>query len=626
MRNSFPSYARGLWWQRIALAAGLLLALVLGPFVGPASAATITSISPEEGSSDNPAGVDVTVTFAEPMDPATINGSTFVLRDASAAPVSAVVSYDAATQTATLDPDANLAQGATYTATVQGGPGGVLDLNGIGLEADRTWSFGIADTTAPTVELVEPADGAEVGQSMTVSANASDNVADGLRVEFSVDDELRRTVAAAPYVANLDMEIYPHGSSHTVAAQAVDGAGNRSALSQATVTVDREVNLVLGDTPQQGSSVNTARAALAFTTDADVPASGRECRLKQGAEILRPYEPCVSPYKPLLGADGIFTYEIRVTDDAGNAISRQRTFTRDTVPPTLRIDSGPNGQAFALGTTQTWTFSAADATTGPPTLECSIRTAGAAPNYGPCSDAASHSVTDRPEGTHEFKVRATDGAGNSRVETRRFSIDANLSAVRITSGLADGASTRRANATWEFRAEAGATFECRVYRKDQGPRPFGSCSDAGPDAGAHTATQLTPGAYVFEVRGFDAQGVPFDGPTARRDFTVDVQSPRVVGITPRNGVSNVAPSANVTATFSEGMDPGTINRTTFKLTRAGKTVAARVTYAPAARRAILNPTRPLQRGQTYRAVVAVGARDAAGNPLAASRIWTFRVR
>ncbi len=38
------------------------------------------------------------------MDPATINESTFELRDAADAPVAAVVSYDSGTNTATLDP------------------------------------------------------------------------------------------------------------------------------------------------------------------------------------------------------------------------------------------------------------------------------------------------------------------------------------------------------------------------------------------------------------------------------------------------------------------------------------------------------------------------------------------
>ena len=255
-------------------------------------------------------------------------------------------------------------------------------------------------------------------------------------------------------------------------------------------------------------------------------------------------------------------------------------------------------------------------------MECSIRTTEAAPNYGPCSGAASHSVSDKPEGSYEFKVRATDGAGNSRVETRRFSIDANLPAVTITAGLADGASTNDGTLSWTFTAEEGATFECRVYPSAESPPPFGPCSEAGK----HRVSDLSPGSYTFQVRGFDELGDPFGGPVARRDFTVDVQAPRVVGFSPNNGASNVAPTANVTATFSEDMDAGTIKRANFKLTRAGKPVAGKVTYAPALDRATMNPAGPLKRGATYRATVTTGASDSAGNPLAAPKSWAFKVR
>ncbi len=64
------------------------------------------------------------------MDAATITGSTFELRDAGSNLVPATVSYSAATRTATLDPDAALAYSTTYTATLNGGTGGVADLAG----------------------------------------------------------------------------------------------------------------------------------------------------------------------------------------------------------------------------------------------------------------------------------------------------------------------------------------------------------------------------------------------------------------------------------------------------------------------------------------------------------------
>ena len=86
--------------------------------------------------------------FNEPMDAATINGTTFELRDARTRS-SRTVTYDAATRTATLDPDAPLAHSTTYTATVKGGAGGVKDIAGNALAADFTWSFTTAAPPPP---------------------------------------------------------------------------------------------------------------------------------------------------------------------------------------------------------------------------------------------------------------------------------------------------------------------------------------------------------------------------------------------------------------------------------------------------------------------------------------------
>jgi RHS repeat-associated protein len=132
---------------------------------------TVTSFSPAAGATNVNANANVTVTFSEAMDAATVNGSTVELRDPSNALVSATVSYNAASFTATLDPTASLAAGVTYTARVRGGSTDprVKDLAGNALAADLTWTFTIAsDTTPPTVTSFSPAAGAT-----NVNANAN---------------------------------------------------------------------------------------------------------------------------------------------------------------------------------------------------------------------------------------------------------------------------------------------------------------------------------------------------------------------------------------------------------------------------------------------------------------------
>jgi hypothetical protein len=107
----------------------------------------IASTEPAPGAG----GVDPTiipsVTFDEAMDPASVNASTLVLRDAANTPVSASVTYDPVQLTAYLSPTAPLNLGATYSVTVRGGANGVKDLAGNNLTNDFTWSFMTAAQT-----------------------------------------------------------------------------------------------------------------------------------------------------------------------------------------------------------------------------------------------------------------------------------------------------------------------------------------------------------------------------------------------------------------------------------------------------------------------------------------------
>ncbi|PYQ62580.1 MAG: hypothetical protein DMF58_01390, partial [Acidobacteria bacterium] len=106
---------------------------------------TITSTSPADGATGASVGQNITATFNEAMDPATINTSTMELRDPSNALVPASVTYSSGSKTATLAPSSSLAFSTTYTAKVKGGSSGVKDVAGNALVADKTWTF----TTAP---------------------------------------------------------------------------------------------------------------------------------------------------------------------------------------------------------------------------------------------------------------------------------------------------------------------------------------------------------------------------------------------------------------------------------------------------------------------------------------------
>ena len=132
---------------------------------------TVTSVAPVNGSSSVSPSTTPVVIFSQPMNASTINGTTFLLADASGSTVPSTVSYNPSALSATLAPNAVLAPSTTYVATVRGGSNGVKDSNGNALALDYSWSFSTAgDTTPPSVTTVSPAAGA-TGVSTTTAVN-----------------------------------------------------------------------------------------------------------------------------------------------------------------------------------------------------------------------------------------------------------------------------------------------------------------------------------------------------------------------------------------------------------------------------------------------------------------------
>jgi len=99
----------------------------------------VASVTPAAAATGVGFGTNVSATFSESLDPASVTTSSFVLRDGSGTAVAASVS--ASGSTATLDPTASLSPSTSYTATLTGGSTGVKDLAGNALAADYSWSF-----------------------------------------------------------------------------------------------------------------------------------------------------------------------------------------------------------------------------------------------------------------------------------------------------------------------------------------------------------------------------------------------------------------------------------------------------------------------------------------------------
>jgi Bacterial Ig-like domain/Calcineurin-like phosphoesterase len=204
-------------------------------------------------------------------------------------------------------------------------------------------------------------------------------------------------------------------------------------------------------------------------------------------------------------------------------------------------------------------------------------------NYERFAPQTPTGVADPAKGIREFVV----GTGGYSLNSFKTTVANSQAKNAIASGVLK--LTLHPNGyDWEFVPEAGKTF-----------------SDIGSDSCEPDGTTPT-------------EPVP--------------EPPTVISTSP----ATIAPSANVTATFSEDMMASSINGKTFKLFKKGSStkIGAVVTYFPddpattdtVEARASLDPNNSLQSGVTYKAVVTTGAKDSEGNPLAQQYQWFFMVR
>ncbi len=126
-----------------------------------------------------------------------------------------------------------------------------------------------ADTTAPTVSITAPANNATVSATVSVTANASDNVG-VTKVEFLIDGALQSTDTSSPYAWSWNTTTATNGA-HSLVAKAYDAANNVGTSSTINVTVSNGTPINIG-----GYQIVQANAALTYTIPAGttIPSRG----------------------------------------------------------------------------------------------------------------------------------------------------------------------------------------------------------------------------------------------------------------------------------------------------------------------------------------------------------------
>ncbi|HVL33873.1 MAG TPA: Ig-like domain-containing protein, partial [Actinomycetota bacterium] len=285
---------------------------------------------------------------------------------------------------------------------------------------------------------------------------------------------------------------------HTFSVRATDTAGNVDASPAVhTWTVDTtapETNI-----DSAPPSATSARSAT-FTFSSDTVGASFECSLNGSG-----FAACVSPKMYSGLGDGTHTFAVRARDGAGNVdpTPASRTWTIDSTPPETAIDSGPSGTVAS--TSAVFTFSSSESGS---TFTCALD-AGA---FAGCSSPITY--TDLDEGTHTFRVTATDPLGNAdpTPAQRTWTVDTGAPETSIDSGPAGPTSSTSAAFTFSSD-EPGSTFQCSLDGS-----AFALCASPATYAG------LAEGMRTFRVRAVSPGGVA-DPTPASRSWTIDTTPP-----------------------------------------------------------------------------------------------------
>jgi chitinase len=290
------------------------------------------------------------------------------------------------------------------------------------------------DTTAPTVALTAPANGATVSGTVAVSASASDDVGVD-RVEFSVDGAPLGVAMNAPYTASWNASAAGAGS-HTLTARAYDAAGNSSS-SSITVTASAQA-----DTAPPTVSIASPANGAVVTGTVQVTASASDnvgvAKVDFSVDGTLSGTVTAAPYTFGIDTTGLpagnHTLSAKAYDAAGNSSSAQVTVNVQGAGGDTSAPSKPSSvRAAVVGTTQValqWAPSTDNVGVAGYDVyrDGTLLAQTTLPNYLDSGLA--------PATSHVYYVRARDAAGNTSAASSNLSTKTAATSTSTTGTIA----------------------------------------------------------------------------------------------------------------------------------------------------------------------------------------------
>jgi hypothetical protein len=410
-----------------------------------------------------------------------------------------------------------------------------------------------ADTTPPSVSLAAPANGSTVSGTITLSANASDNVG-VTKVEFYRDGALLGTDTATPYTLSDNTTTVPNGS-HSYTAKAYDAAGNSTVSAASTVTVNNADTTppTVSLTAPANSSTVSGTITLSATASDNVGVTKVEF-YRDGTTLVG--TATISPYSvtdnTTAVANGSHSYTAKAYDAAGNStVSAASTVTvnnADTTPPTVSLTAPANGST--ISGTITLSANASD-NVGVTKVEfyrdgtTLVGTATISP----------YSVTDNTtglaNGSHSYTAKAYDAAGNSTVSAASTVTVNNADTTPPTVSLTAPANGSTVSGTITLSATASdnvGVSKVEFYRDGT----LVATDTSAPYTASDNTTSLVNGSHTYTAKAYDAAGNATTSAASTVTVSNDTTPPTVSLTAPANG-STVSGTITLSATASDNV-------------------------------------------------------------------------
>jgi hypothetical protein len=426
------------------------------------------------------------------------------------------------------------------------------------------------DTLAPSVSITSPAPGAMVKGTITVSANASDNI--GItRVELLVDGVLRATDTIAPYSFSWNTATLADGN-HTLQARAFDACNNSKVSTSVTVDVqqDTAVPQVAWTAPASGALLR-GTASLQATASDDTGVTKVEFfadGVLQGTDTTSPY---AFSWNSAGVADGAHSLHAKAYDGAGKtATTATVPVTVDNTAPRAAIDV-PGIGATVTGTSvalRGWATDRSRITSLSFKLDGQPLALNGAYTYGlyrpdvcnvypgdpNCPNVGWQAFFDSTRfaaGSHTLEVTATDAAGLTVIAQRAFTVNNDGSAPTVSITAPGNASTVKGTVTVSANASDNVAVTKVEFYLDGA---LLATDTTAPYSISWNTTTASEGGHTLTAKAYDS--FPNVG-TATRSVIVDNLQPKIRivsgdGVTITNGATYWFPNTTAGVMVSRG--------------------------------------------------------------------------